>query len=599
MSGYPMHRTDSSTVAAVSSDTLIPDLLRAFPQARAVFDRYGLRGCGGQFGPVETIAFFARTHGVDEQQLLRELAAAVADGSAPPAPTAPGVADTIYRRFFLAGIFIVLTAGATWGAWLLWRIGLAGKFTGISIHDVNAHGHAQIFGWVGLFIMGFAYQAFPRMWHTDLVAPRAAVAAFALMFAGIVAGTAGMTLAHSWSGALPAALAGGAAEVLAVLIFAAQILLTFQRSRRAFEPYVGFAAAALLWFVAMSVMSVWHTYTTMTAPTRDALLWYVGTYQAPLRDMQIHGLALFMILGVSLRMLPPLFGLPHVPAPRAWLALGVLMAAVVGEIVIFIWYRWTGSYALAALLFAAWTMLAAGVAMIAAPWRLWRPLPESDRSGKFVRAAWGWLAVSLLMLLAFPLYQRISGEAFSHAYYGAIRHAITVGFISLMIMGFAAKVVPTLNGIDTRSLTALWGPFILVNAGCFLRVVTQTLTDFDRRFFAIVGISGTLEVTGLAWWGLGLAAIMWRGRREMAEVRAASARPGQITADHLVADVVEWYPQTGEVFDRFGFGAIRNPILRRTIGRGVTVARASSLGGVDLEEFLRSLNEAAGANRQL
>ena len=56
----------------------------------------------------------------------------------------------------------------------------------------------------------------------------------------------------------------------------------------------------------------------MTARSLDALIWYVATYQAPLRDLQIHGLALFMILGVSLRLLPALFDLPRVPDRRAW-----------------------------------------------------------------------------------------------------------------------------------------------------------------------------------------------------------------------------------------------------------------------------------------
>ena len=65
----------------------------------------------------------------------------------------------------------MLSAGATWGAWLLWTIGLNGSFRAVSVHAINAHGEAQIFGWVGLFIMGFAYQAFPRMWQTTLVAP--------------------------------------------------------------------------------------------------------------------------------------------------------------------------------------------------------------------------------------------------------------------------------------------------------------------------------------------------------------------------------------------------------------------------------------------
>ena len=39
----------------------------------------------------------------------------------------------------------------------------------------------------------------------------------------------------------------------------------------------------------------------------------------------------------------------------------------------------------------------------------------------------------------------------------------------------AARVVPTLNGVDVHRLTPLWGPFLLLNAGCALRVVAQTL----------------------------------------------------------------------------------------------------------------------------
>ncbi len=35
----------------LTADTMIPDLLRAAPQARPVLDRYGLRGCGGRLGP--------------------------------------------------------------------------------------------------------------------------------------------------------------------------------------------------------------------------------------------------------------------------------------------------------------------------------------------------------------------------------------------------------------------------------------------------------------------------------------------------------------------------------------------------------------------
>jgi hypothetical protein len=103
-----------------------------------------------------------------------------------------GVDDAIYRRFFTAAIAVVLTAGATWGAWMLYRIGIARNFTSVSIFQVNAHGHAQIFGWVGLFIMGFAYQAFPRKWQTRLVGPEIAVVVFVTMLAGLILKTIGL-----------------------------------------------------------------------------------------------------------------------------------------------------------------------------------------------------------------------------------------------------------------------------------------------------------------------------------------------------------------------------------------------------------------------
>src|SRR5690606_35886919 len=111
-----------------------------------------------------------------------------------------------------------------------------------------------------------------------------------------------------------------------------------------------------------------------------------------------------------------------------------------------------------------------------------------------------WLFVSLALLLAMPGYLAVYEGAFSHAYHGAIRHAITVGFVSMMIMGMGAKIVAILNVFDTRQLSALYGPFILVNSGCLLRVILQVATDWAPGAFPLIGLSGTFELIGLGWW---------------------------------------------------------------------------------------------------
>ncbi len=575
----------------LSAQSLLPDLLSSHPGVRPVLDRYGLRGCGGRLGPVESIAFFARAHGVDEASLLSELRAAIA--LPPPATTADHtmrLADTIYRRFFIGAIITVLTAGAAWGAWILLQIGYYGKFTGVGLQDINAHGQAQIYGWMGLFIMGFGYQAFPRLWHTDLVAPRLAAFSFIAMLAGILLRTVGMVSSPVAAYAVPTALAGGLLQRAAIATFVLQILITFRRARVRLEPYIGFILSALCFFIASAALDTWYTWHTMAAASRDDLLWYVATYQAPLRDLQVHGLALLIILGVCLRQLPGFYNVAPAPTRRAWSALAILVTAVIAECAIFIAYRWSGNHILAAFLMIPWLMLAVGSAMIFLPWRLWRPFDHADRSAKFIRTAYAWLTLSLVMLLLFPVYQAASHIPFSHAYYGAIRHAITVGFVSLMIMGFAAKVVPTLNGIDPKTLSAPRGPYLLINLGCFLRVSLQTLTDWHPAAFHFVGISGLLEVTALAWWGIGLIRIMRAGKHQESQYTPSAERPAQIAGDHIVADVLAWFPATEAVFYSHGFTPLRSAILRRTVARAITIAQAAPLRGVPLEPLLQALN---------
>ena len=296
-------------------------MLAKHPQTRSVFDRYGLKGCGGAEGPAESVGFFARAHGIELEVLLMELEQAIENPESVPSDENVDPADSIYRRFFKAGIITTLTAGAAWGALLLIKIGFKSSFTAISIFDVNAHGHAQIFGWVGLFVMGFAYQAFPRFRHTTLWNPPLAVFSFYLMIIGLVVRVFSEPLHQAtpffWLGVL-----GGALELAAILLFVVIILRTVQQSQKPLVAYDYYIGAALFWFVVQAALDLFHLYQTTLAPNREALLSQVATWQAPLRDIQIHGFAMTMILGVSQRFFPGMLGFPEIPnvvRSLAWL----------------------------------------------------------------------------------------------------------------------------------------------------------------------------------------------------------------------------------------------------------------------------------------
>jgi hypothetical protein len=556
-------------------------------------------------GPAETLSFFARAHDVPTDRLLHELRECLMSHSEPATrreSAAPVLQeDTIYQPFFQAGIAVTLTLGAVWGAYLLLCISLTGQFHAAGLHEVNAHGHAQIFGWVGLFVMGFAYQAFPRFKHTTLAFPNLAWVSLGLMVAGLVARSFGEPLAGWLPPAGSVAVAGAWLEFAAIGLFVWVIVATWRAAGKGLAFYDYYILAALGWFAVQAIAEAVYLAATLAASSREELLGLVATWQGAIRDAQIHGFALLMILGVSQRIFHHFYGLP---APNRWvslLALVALQLAVMGEIAGLVMMRGRHG-AWAGLWYASVLVLAGAIATLLWNWGIFGRATETDRSLKFLRAAYGWLLLSLGMLLFVPVYQfqvlpqmAPASEAatlhFSHAYYGAIRHAITVGFISLMIVGVASRVVPTLNGVDAHRLTQLWAPFLLLNLGCTLRVVTQTLTDFTPYAFPVAGISGLLEVTGLALWGAHIWSVM-AGQARYRRPAATLLAPGApIEAAHTVGAVLDSHPELLETLIALGFRPLANPWLRKTVARHVSIAQACRQLGRDPCEVLNTLNQ--------
>jgi hypothetical protein len=593
------------TEVGITAGTFIPDLLGDGPQVRPVLDRYGLRGCGGPRGPVETLEFFAKAHEVPLDRLLAELETAAEVEPASAEPPTRSLADQIYRPFFLAGMAVVLTFGALWGAYLLLRIGLAGKFQAAGLHEVNAHGHAQIFGWVGLFVMGFAYQAFPRFKHTSLAWPGLALATLVLMLAGIVGRSAGEPLVGTWAWAGPLAVGASVVEVVAIALFVAVLIQTWRRTGKGLAFYDGYILSALAWFVLQAVYETAYLAATLAAADHEQLISLVRTWQPALREMQIHGFATLMVLGVSQRLFHNFYVLPAPGRRLSLVALVLLNVAVAGEVLGLVLMETVGR-CWAALWYGGVLLFAAAVAALLCDWRIFSRPAEGDRSLKFLRAAYVWLLASLCMAVLLPAYQyavlpAVAPESeaarlgFSHAYYGAVRHAATVGFLSLMIMGVAAKVVPTLNGIDVRALSPLWAPFLLLNIGCALRVGAQTLTDVFSQAFPLAGISGLFELTGLALWAVHLGTVMvGRARlRQIHDTIHQAYDPGQpLAAHHRVGEVPDRHPELVETFVSLRFRPLANPLLRRTLAHAVTIDAACRRAGLETCEVLAVLNEA-------
>jgi iron-sulfur cluster repair protein YtfE (RIC family) len=57
----------------ITGNTSVAEIVKVCPGARRIFDEHGLKGCGGEHGPSEPLAFFAAVHQANLDELLREI----------------------------------------------------------------------------------------------------------------------------------------------------------------------------------------------------------------------------------------------------------------------------------------------------------------------------------------------------------------------------------------------------------------------------------------------------------------------------------------------------------------------------------------------
>lgn len=644
----------SPSSASVSSNPIaaemsVREIMARWPRTALVFARHGLMGCGGAEGPDEPVGWFAKVHDVEVGRLLAELNDAAKGAKMPMSPAAP-VAEppVIFRPFLKAAFWFTFTGGTTLGVIALIAMALQGKLGTISGAIVQSHGHVQLYGWVALFIMGVAYHVLPRLKGVDLpgtLLPRLSLAAMA---AGVIIRGAAQA-AEAGSLSRVGYLIGGNLEIVAVLLFVSLTapLIAAVPSREKFERWLtaGNLFFALATFVQVGAVGALMAFDTLTVP---------AFIETPFLGLFLIGFVGFWILGISARTLPVFMGLKDTSASGMTfsfiaLTLGVPLFGL-GE-GLFIYSptpvsRW--------LLAAGAVIGAAGMLAFPAALKIFRrpepagPGMESDRGfEKFIRASYAWLVVSALMLLTISLVQAISGEAVPHAYVGSFRHALTVGFITMMMVGMGSRILPIFSGVALRSAAARDVSYWLILVGCAIRVAFQALSEpLGPAFLKFSGVSGVLELTGIilfawnVWPALNGARRKTRGdgarittagtgesersasgqdklpvlsttsgiqietpvltrasvgRTDTPGSGAGADRDMPILPSTSAGALIDARPELLEIFVENGFVQMANPMLRSTVARFVTIERACAMHGVDLDRFLARLRAAAAS----
>lgn len=425
----------------------------------------------------------------------------------------------IFRSFFVSGIVTILTVGCLLGAFALFGISKQESYTSSSWTPyVLAHANSQLYGWVGLFVMGFAMQQHGTSVQKSVQFHRVAYAALVAMILGIIFRFVAEPMAQLdpvkwvWLGVF-----SGILQIISVTLFCYNIGANRHRNQEPITWTTAFVFASLICFITVSLIEPWVFLMSHQAE-RYASIAFIAQWLTPLRETQFLGFAAMMIFGVATSKFPGCLGFQS--TKRAW-GLIAFTFWIVG--LIFRVSGWNIFYNSsfqpgADLVFRLGGLfLFLGAVCMSICLGVFEKGRNYNASQKFLRAAFLWLLVAGLLLLAEPLHLKAIGAPFSHAYTGGIRHAVTVGFISQMIIGVGYHLVTRMAMISSDKTPQLWSVFILINFGNAARVALEIFTDFHRGAFAPMGWTGFIELCGLMIWAFVMLKFILQKRMVYAE----------------------------------------------------------------------------------
>ncbi|MCZ7625652.1 MAG: DUF542 domain-containing protein [Candidatus Methylomirabilis sp.] len=590
-----------------TSTTTVDDVVHADPALSRVLNAHGIDTCCGGSA---TLAEAAHVRGIDLDALLgalngngkpRERPVAVATEPMrpcaspacevtvqpvqPPRPTvaAPAVPrPTGYVRFFAASLLFALTLGSTLGALTLATITLPWNFLGGLSSDATkvAHGYAQVFGFAALFIMGVAYHVIPRFKAAPLTAPGVASASFWLQTGGVLVITVGLLAGPPVVG--PTQLAGAIMLLTAALAFGWVIHHSLDAGAPTPERFERYLRSGCGWLVIAAALAV------VTAAGADSL-------QPAVWETALWGFAGSWILGMSLRIAPVFLGLTLPPARmNTALFIGYQVAASAWILVAVIetWIPLPGLRAPAGVALAL--MVGAFVLRLGILGSWENQTVVGDRGyEKFLVAAYAWLLVALVFIPVWSAVSALTGQPVPALVLDVGRHAFTLGFLTQIIIGVAARLIPVFAG------TPLWSrgwrdtTFYLLNAAIATRglELLVELAGLDE-VWPYISISGVLGVGAFAAFAVNV--IMTVRTRPSSGLASTEIEP---MADNFVSDLLT-IPGALELLVGRGLRPLQNPEMRAAMAPTVTLRQACRIHSIELEPLLAELGKLAATSRE-
>jgi hypothetical protein len=411
-----------------------------------------------------------------------------------PTPAATEIAlQRLVTLYVITGLLFMLLPGTFLGVWNLISISGRHSLNGLSQSWLQAHGHAQIFGWIGTFIIGIGYYSLTKMGRLMPASVSRGWMSWVLWSSGVTLRWVANVSEWQWRVLLPLS---AALQLVAFVIFFVTVSGHKPRSgstpRPALESWMKLVIAATSAFLLALLMNQVETVVLALTGTHPEIPhWLDQRYLF----LAAWGFPVLAIWGFNARWLPVFLGLREASSRGLMTALTACASGI-------------GAALLGKLLIATVLLLIASVCAIFAL-RVFQPsqnpaktLGVSGSFPYFVRGAYVWLLVAAILGIFAALADSYGGI------WGASRHSLTVGFVGTMVFAIGQRVLPAFCGM--RLLFSKWLMFAslaMLNFGCLLRVASEIPAYEGNLLVAwkILPVSAVTELTAVILFALNMS----------------------------------------------------------------------------------------------
>ena len=402
----------------------------------------------------------------------------------------------LLMTYIVTGVIFMLLPGTFLGVWNLIKISNREAAESISPAWIQAHGHAQLFGWVGTFILGIGFYSIPKLRKLKPFALWEAWMCWGLWTTGVLIRWLSNIYPWHWRVLLPLS---AVLELVAFMIFFRAVASHGPAggTPRPWEPWIFVVIAATMGLLTSLLLNLGACIQLALNASSPA---FPHGFDQRYLIVSTWGFLIPMVWGFSSRWLTVFMGLRPLRNSFLLVALGLNTAGVVAGFI--------EHFVIAA------AFLLAGSATAIAAIRFFEPSAKAAKTINvhpsfpvFIRMAYGWL----LIAAALSLWASLMNEA--PGVWGASRHALTVGFIAAMVFCVGQRVLPSFCG-----MRVLWSPrlmllmLILLMAGCTLRVSAEILAyqDYAKWAWDVLPISALIELTAVTLFAINLIATFAR-----------------------------------------------------------------------------------------